>query len=41
MKRLIVGLLFLSMVGVASADDHWQTCGTLFEDWKFCTCAKK
>ena len=34
MKRLIVGLLFLSMVGVASADDHWQTCGTLFEDWK-------
>ena len=34
MKRLIVGLLLLSMVGAASADGHWDTCGNFFQFWK-------
>ena len=34
MKRLIVGLLLLSVVGVASADNHWRSCGILHEKWK-------
>ena len=34
MKRLIVGVLLLSMVGVASADDHHSTCGALYEQWQ-------
>ena len=34
MKQLIIGLLLLSMVGVASADDHYSTCGALYEQWQ-------
>jgi len=34
MKRLIVGVLLLSMVGVASADGYGGTCRGLFENWK-------
>jgi len=34
MKRLIISLLLLSMVGIASGDDHYSTCGALYEQWQ-------